>query len=277
MRYPGGLCRFALAAMSIAACSKQRGQPPEAQPSPELRVQDPSGRVLTADEIAHTNGTVKYGVVGKGQIPDEARQLHEQGRKAGGAGKYAEALVLFARAHEAAPTWAYPTYDAAFTHQLMDQPDKALAGYEEVLKLEPRGFFNAISSADCLRREAKAEWPAGTCKAYAMVEWLSPDDQRKALEALVSKFPSLAVAWKDLAGHLDDTSARLQALDRGLAQRPDPQTRGFLLMNKASALDGLGKHEEARRMLTALAAEPALPVDVEQLVKLQLSQLDTKR
>lgn len=276
MRYAGGLCQVVLAAMSIAACSKQRGQPPEAQPSPELRVQDPSGRVLTADEIAHTSGTAKYSVVGKGEISDEAHRLHDQGRAAGGAGKYAEALALFARAHEAAPTWAYPTYDAAFTYQLMDQPAKALASYEEVLKLEPRGFFNAISSADCLRREAKGEWPAGTCKAYAMVEWLSPDEQKKALEGLVSKVPSLAVAWKDLAGHLDDPAARLQALDRGLAQQPDPQTRGFLLMNKASALDGFGKHEEARRMLSALAAEPALPVDVEQLAELQLSQLDAK-
>jgi tetratricopeptide (TPR) repeat protein len=159
----------------------------------------------------------------------------------------------------------------------MDQPDKALASYEEVLKLEPRGFFNAISSADCLHREAHGEWPAGMCKAYAMVEWLPPSEKRKALEALVAKVPNLAAAWKDLAGHLDDPAASLQALDRGLAQRPDPQTRGFLLINKALSLDKLGKHDEARRILSALAAEPTLPVDVEQLAKLSLSQLVTKQ
>jgi hypothetical protein len=87
MRDPGGLCRVALAAMSITACSKQRGQPPEARPSSELRLQDPSGRVLTSDETEHVDGTVKYSVVGKGEIPDEASRLHEQGRAAGGAGK----------------------------------------------------------------------------------------------------------------------------------------------------------------------------------------------
>lgn len=159
----------------------------------------------------------------------------------------------------------------------MDQPDKALASYEAVLKLEPRGFFNAISSADCLRREATREWQAGMCKAYLMVEWLSPGEQKQALEALVAKVPGLAEAWKDLAGHLDDTAARLQALDRGLSPRPDPQTRGFLLINKALTLDQLGKRDEARRILGALSVEPALPVDVEKLAKLSLSQLDAKR
>lgn len=273
---PGFLCRYVLAAMSIAACAKQRGQSPGAQSSPELRLQDPGGRTVAADEIRNVDGGVKYSIVGKGEIPDEASRLHQQGREAGGAGNYTEALALFARAHEMAPNWAYPMYDAAFTHELMDQPDKALASYEEVLKLEPRGFFNAISSADCLRREAKGEWSTGTCKAYAMVEWLSPDEQKKALEALVSRFPKLAVAWKDLAGHLADPAASLQALDRGLAQRPDPQTRGFLLINKALTLDKLGKRDEARRMLSTLVAEPALPIDVEQIAKLSLTQLDAK-
>jgi len=276
MRHPGNLCRFALAATLLVSCSKQKGQP-EAQPSAELRLQKPSGQAMTADELAHADGTVNYSIVSKGNIPDEARKLHEQGRAAGGAGNHAEALALFAKAHAAAPDWAYPTYDAAFTYELMDQPDKALASYEEVLKLEPCGFFNAISSADCLRREARAEWPAGTCKAYAMVEWLSPGEQKNALEALVAKAPSLAIAWKDLAGHLDDSAARLQALDRGLAQRPDPQTRGVLLVNKAATLNTLGRRAEARRILSALVAEPALPSDVEQIAKLSLSQLDVKQ
>jgi len=163
---------------------------------------------MTADEVAHADGKVKYSVIGEGKISDEAHQLHDQGRAAGAAGDYAKALALFAKAHEAAPDWAYPTYDAAYTYELMDQPDKALTSYEAVLKLEPRGFFNAISSADCLRREAMREWKAGMCKAYKMVEWLSPSEQKGALEALLAKVPGLAAAWKDLAIHLEDARQR---------------------------------------------------------------------
>jgi len=242
-------------------------------PSPELRLRAPNGRPMSSDEIAHTDGTIKYSIGGEGKIPDEARRFHEQGREAGAAGKYAEALTLFAKAHETAPGWVYPTYDAAYTYELMGQPGKALASYEEVLKLEPRGFFNAISSADCLRREAQGNWPAGMCRAYAMMESLSPREKRKALETLVTKVPTLAAAWNDLAELLDDPAARLQAFDRGLDQRPDPQTRGFLLINKALTLNQVGKREEARLILSALTVEPALPGDVEQLAKLSLSQI----
>ena len=269
-----------------AACSKPRdnaareraGTPAagSAAQTAQLRVENSDGRAITAEELAHSNGNLHYSVVSDAKIPDEARKLHEQGRAAGGAGDYAKALALFAKAHETAPDWAYPMYDAGYTYELMDQPDKALASYDAVLKLEPRGFFNALSSADCLRREAAHEWQPGACKAYHLVEWLSPSKQKEALEGLVAKAPGLAAAWKDLAGHLDDNTARLKALEQGLSQRPDAQTRGFLLMNKGLMLDSLGKHDEARQILTALSGEPGLPVDVEQLVKLSLAQLDVK-
>jgi hypothetical protein len=108
-----------------------------------------------------------------------------------------------------------------------------------------------------------------------MVEWLDDRAKSKALQALIAKAPSLAPAWKDLGLSSDDDTERLKAFDNGLAHRPDPQTRGVILSNKALILDRMGKHAEAIEILGTLALDPATPLDVVEISKLSLSQITT--
>ncbi len=159
----------------------------------------------------------------------------------------------------------------------MDQPGKALEGYEQTLALAPRGFFTAMTSADCLRREAAHEWKAGICKRYAMAEFMDPAAKKAELEAIVADAPGVAAAWKDLASALDDDGAQLAALDNALAHNPDPETRGFALANKALVLDRAGKHSDAIRILGELALDPASPLDVAQIAKFSLAQITAPR
>lgn len=245
----------------------------EAHADTKLIFRDASGRQLTTADLAHVTGHVDYRLVGGEDIPDGAQQLFQQGQRAGGAGDYPKALELFGKARDAAPRWPYPVYEIAYTHQLMDQPAEALTHYDAVLKLAPRGFFTALSSADCLRREAAHEWAPGVCKQYMMIEWLDEGAKLEALRALLAKVPSLAPAWKDLAFVTKDDAERLKAYDSGLAHHPDPETRGVILANKALVLERAGKHAEAIEMLGNLALDPAAPLDVVEIAKLSLSQI----
>ena len=280
MRYAARVRMLLL--LSLVACSSKKNEAPPPPPptpvaappaaDPNIVFRDSAGRVLTKDDLKDVTGGVSWSTVGGDDVSPEAEALQNQGRAAGSSGDYAKAIDAFTKAHDAAPTWPYPLYELAFTYELMDQPAKALPIYEQVVKLAPRGFFTALTSVDCLRREAAKEWPAGTCKRFQMAEWAG--DKRKAeLDAIVAAAPTMAPAWKELALDIEDDTQRIALLDKALAAKPDPETRGMALSNKALALGRMGKRDEAIKILGELALDPASPLDVAELSKLGLAQL----
>ena len=264
--------------LGLTCCSKDSAPAPPPAPAPPvdppgLIFRDGSGRQLTKDDLKNTTGTVNWSVVGSDKVSDAAAALHEQGRAAGGKGEYAKAIELFNKAHEAAPTWPYPLYDLAYTYALMDQPEKALPTYERVVALAPRGFFTVMVTVDCLRREAAKEWAAGMCKRYQLAEFEESGKRKAELEAIVAAAPGIAAAWKDLALDIEDDAQRLAALDKVLSHKPDPETRGIALVNKALVLDRMSKRPEAIKILGELALDPKSPLDVEQMSKMALAQM----
>ena len=56
-------------------------------------------------------------------------------------------------------------------------------------------------------------------------------------------------------------------LEKGLSAEPDPETKGFLLINKAVALANVGKKNEAIKILGELALDPSSPQDIEIIAK----------
>jgi tetratricopeptide (TPR) repeat protein len=200
-------------------------------------------------------------------IPREAVALHQQGREAGSAGDPVRAIELFDRARELAPDWAYPPYDMAFTYLLHDYLDQAERWYAVVDALEPRGFFTSKTSLDTVRRELAGELPQGFARAFAMLDWESPERQRIVLQEIVGQHPGFAPAWHKLAFITDDEDARLAMIERGLAARPDDETYSVLLSNKALMLDRRGQRAEARRMLRDLLADPRCTAGTEATTK----------
>jgi tetratricopeptide (TPR) repeat protein len=193
--------------------------------------------------------------------------LHQQGREAGSAGDPVRAIELFNRARELEPGWAYPPYDMAFTYLLHDYVEEAERWYAVVDALEPRGFFTSKTSLDTVRRERAGELPKGFARAFAMLDWATPDQQRSALRQIVERHPGFAPAWMKLASLADDDDARLEMLDRGLGARPDDETYGVLVSNKAMLLERRGQRDEARRMLRALLADPRCTAGTEATTK----------
>jgi tetratricopeptide (TPR) repeat protein len=242
--------------------------------SPRVVFKDASGRELTATDLEGVSGTVRWEVIGAGSVTPEASRLHTEGRAAGSRGDYARALELLNRAHELAPGWPYPVYDAAFSYLLQGDSVKAEERYAEVDRMSPRGFFTAKASLDCLRRERAGTLPPRFCMAFATLEFMEDKAKKKAmLEQIVAKFPSFPVAWKELSNLLDDRAARLEAIARGLEHDPDPDTRGMLLINKALILNGQGNHDDAVAILGALALDPESTLATEALAKAMLAKL----
>jgi hypothetical protein len=136
----------------------------------------------------------------------------------------------------------------------MQEFDAALTDFRKTLELAPTGFFVAATAADMLTREAAGEFPRGLYAAFAMLEHMSAQQQQSVAEQLVQEFPSHAPAWQLRARLSDDPPAKLAAIECGLKARPDPDTRGRLLVHKALALHAQGEPERALEILQPLTA-----------------------
>ena len=157
-------------------------------------------------------------------MPAAAVEAHERGRRLGAKGRHKKALAEFARAAELAPDWPYPPYDSAFTYLLMDDHAAALAAYEEVDRLAPRGFFTSKTAVWALQQEALGRFPRGTYREYLAIEWeSSPKKAAKIAKKLVDKHPDYAPAVLRLANLTGDQEERLRLLDA--AWPPTPTSR----------------------------------------------------
>lgn len=242
-----------------------------------LVFRDADGRELTVRDIQGYTGRVNWEVIGAEQVPPEAKRLHQEARAAGGRGDYSRALDLLDQARDLAPQWPYPLYDAAFTYLLLDEPRMAEELYRRVDLMAPRGYFTCKASLDTLRRERAGELAAGFAKAYSTIEWMDPREKRRVLSTIVDKYPGFPLAWKDLSMLLDDDTSRLNAIDQGLRGRPDAETFGILLINRASILAGHGDRDAAVAILGGLALSPDSTLATEHLAKVVLAGLVADR
>ncbi len=240
-----------------------------------LVFRDAAGRELTVSDLTGYTGQGRWEAIGAEGVPPEARRLHQEARAAGGRGDYVLALDLLDQARDLAPHWPFPVYDAAFTYLLLGEPRMAEELYRRVDKMAPRGYFTCKASLDTLGRERAGELPPGFARAYAYVDWMEPLEKRRFLGGIVDKYPGFALAWKDLATLLEDDRDRLHAIEQGLRGRPDAETLGILLVNKASILARRGDRDGAIAILGELALSPDSTLATEHLAKLVLARLVT--
>lgn len=238
-----------------------------------LVFQDADGRALTTRDLEGYTGRVRWEVIGAYDVPEQAKRLHQEAREAGGHGDYARALDLLDAAWDLAPQWPYPAYDAAYTYLLVGEPGMAQELYEQVDQMVPRGYFTCKASLDTLRREQAGELFPGFARAYAAIEWMDPGEKRRILTGIVNQFPDFALAWKDLSPLLDDDASQLHAIDQGLCGRPDAETFGLLLINKADILIRQGDWDTGIAVLGELALSPDSTLATEHLAKVKLALL----
>jgi tetratricopeptide (TPR) repeat protein len=238
-----------------------------------LVFRDTAGRELTVGDLKGFTGDLRWEIIGAEDVPERARQLHQEARNAGAAGDYARALDLLDQARDLAPRWPYPVYDAAFTYLLLGEPVMAEELYERVDKMAPRGYFTCKASLDTLRRERAGELFPGFAKAYALTESMNPKQRKPLLTGITGKFPGFARPWKDLAYLLDDQVSRLHAIEQGLRGRPDADTLAFLLIGKANILSVRGDRDDAIAILGSLALDPDSTLAAEHLAKAALALL----
>ncbi len=232
------------------------------------------GRTLTTEDLRGVTGTFLYEVIGSGDVPQEARALHEQARQAGEEGDFKQALALLKEASLLAPHWPYPVYDTAYTLLLLRDFEGAREWYGKTLALSPRGFFTAITAFDCLEKEHRGDLPAGAYLAYLSLEWMQdPAARARAVRQVAEHTPYFAPIWKDVATLAENDSEKLAAFEQGLAANPDAETEGMLRINRALTLRRLGDRDVAVRMLGELALDRRSPIDIEHLAKYCLATM----
>ncbi len=93
------------------------------------------------------------------------------------------------------------------------------------------------------------------------------------MRELLGAAPAFAPGWKELATLLENDAARLDAIERGLAAHPDPETRGQLLINRAIVLFNQGNRDDAVAILGPLALDPASSLSSAEQAKAALAIL----
>jgi len=238
----------------------------------EVIFKDKAGRVLTRQELRNASGEFTWEVASDRPVSQEAMALHQRGRDAAQRGDYAAANHHFEQASRLAPTWPYPVYDAAFARLLQGDAEGALVLYERVDALAPRGFFTSKTAIDALRKELSEQLPSGTYLAYVSLEWIDDSAQRRrAVEDIVRRVPEFAPAWKARAQLAANDEQALEFLEKGLAASPDPETYGYLQVNRALVLARRGQRAEAIEILGTLALDPKSPADIEAIAKQTLA------
>jgi hypothetical protein len=143
--------------------------------------------------------------------------------------------------------------------------------------MAPRGFFTVKTAVHYLKLEQEGKVPQGTYLKFLSLEWTDRSNERQAMvRQLTEGTPSFAPGWKARAALETDLQRRLNYLERGLAANPDPETMGFLLLNKAAVLVEQGKRREAVSILGSLALDPSSPLDIEALAKQSLATVVAK-
>ena len=210
------------------------------------------------DDIRSVSGPAQFKMLGPSSIPAAAEAEHQRGRKLGSQGQYDQALEAFRKASSIAPQWAYPIYDMAFTLQLQGKPVEALAAYRQVDVLEPEGFFTTKTAIWALEREAKATFPSGTYVKYLMLEDIADQQKRRdGAKALFDAVPGFTPALKEYAIKSEDDAERMQLIEQALAMDVDVETKGVLLLNKASCLHAMGRKDESLKLLAELRDDKA--------------------
>lgn len=240
----------------------------------EIIFKTDDGKTLTTNDLKRVDGSVNWEITTGPTIPQQAREHHNKGRAHGQQGDHKKAIACFEKAMNIAPDWPYPYYDLAFTYLLNNQPKEAYEYYKKVDSLSPRGFFTTKTAVHYLGKEQKGELPEGIYLYYLSHEWTeNPQEQLEIMENIIGKFPSFAPAWQKRAGLEENPSNALDMLEKGLSADPDPETKGFLLINKAITLANTGRQAEAIEILGELALNPESPLDIEVLSKKTLAML----
>jgi len=190
-------------------------------------------------------------------IPERARQLHAQGRKHGEAGEFELALRYFHEAQKAAPSWPLPLYDMGLTFLHLKADDRALETFTKLDAVAPLGLPGSKRILDSLRREKDGRVPAGTLREFLAIERLRDlQEVRRQMQALTQKAPGFVPAWQELAMLEEKPEEAEKLIAKALSLEPDAESRGTLLVQKATLMWRRGEVDAARKLLRELLADP---------------------
>ncbi|KAA2220693.1 hypothetical protein [Chryseobacterium sediminis] len=195
-------------------------------------------------------------------IDFRAEQLHQEARALGQTGKYDLSISKLQEAMKIQPTWAYPVYDLA------------LKFYKKTDELEPKGFFTTKTAIYSLEGEKLGIFPKGLYLTYMQIEWTDDINKKhEIISFLTQNVPDFAPGWKELADISEDETVRLYAINQGLSKKPDSQTEGILLINKAIILNNNQDKEGAKQILNTLVLSGNVTKSNVELAELVLNSL----
>jgi hypothetical protein len=103
--------------------------------------------------------------------------------------------------------------------------------------------------------------------AYVSLEWAAPEERVELIEQLTQKLPAFAPAWKEKALLTEAPEGKLSLIDKALSLKPDAETYGILMLNKAAALQQTLGEAAALEIVDSLIASDSSTTGTRTLAK----------
>jgi len=235
------------------------------------------GGQMTWEQFKSYTGRLRWELHTDKKVPEQARTLFENGRRAGAKGDYVTAIELFDAAHQNAPGWLYPIYEMASSYLLSGDLAEAEKHYHRVNTLAPYGFFNSPQAEKCLRLERKGEVARGTYQRLSLLARASRSTALLSVRGILAKTPGYAPGWERLSFFAEDSADIRDAIKKGLAADPDPYTRDMLHLRDAILTHNEGDTDQAIKMLRRQLRAPELTLAAEAQIKVVLPGLQRAR
>jgi hypothetical protein len=143
-----------------------------------------------------------------------------------------------------------------------DDFESSLRDFQKTIELAPGGFHEAEVAVDTLTRESAGEFARGLYAVFARLEHMPKDQRCFIVGQLLAKNPTFAPGWREQANCVAEPVPCLEVIERGLSSRPDRQTRGLLLVQKAMTMSSIGDTDGAVNVLRPLADSTSLSTRV---------------
>ncbi|GAA4271799.1 hypothetical protein U6A24_14510 [Aquimarina gracilis] len=271
----------------IFSCQQKTEKKLDINTSANIEFADDKGNKISKTELEKYTETFSYDAVyyKKNDVTQLASSFYEQGKKYQKETDNKKAIEEFKKAHKEAPNWIYPIYNLAVLYLLEDDYENALKYYQLADEIAPKGFYATKVALHTLQREKVGNLKKGVYKNYLLLELeglltgegsINRFVNKSAIRELLDEADTFAPIWKDYALFLDTTEEKLNAIEKGLAQDPDIETKGVLLINKAIFSNENGDFKKATKILVNVIFDPNSTVSNVEMAKFYLNSIIKK-
>lgn len=220
-----------------------------------------NGEIITFDMLKGADGKVNFNKIGEVYATEVAQHFYKKAIEIKEKGSLEEALDLLQQAHQNAPKWPIPLYYLAVLYLEKGDIVYAYESFEDIDILVPEGYKDTKTALFTLKRELEGKLPKGFYQMYKSTKAISNGVKKlEQVQLLLEKQPDYAPLYLLYSLLHPNPDVRISAVQKGLQKNMDLETKGALLIQKATLDAEEGDEYEAIEVLGEMILSEATTI-----------------